>query len=284
MNILQKLSNHIESLFDTKIISIHPLSGGDINNVYRLDVTDSTAVIKLNDANQFPGMFATEAIGLQMLAEHSAFTIPKVLFEGEVESQSYLIIEHIDSANKTADFWKDFGHKLAYLHQQSAPYFGLEKDNYIGSLPQSNSKETNAVDFYIRQRIQPQIALAGEKGYDFTKISSFYKNIETIIPDEASSLIHGDLWGGNYMVDDQGQPCLIDPAVTYVPREMDIAMMHLFGGFDPTVFDIYNEAFPLESGWKGRIELWQLYYLLVHLNLFGSSYFDSINSIINRYT
>ena len=278
-----QFTNYIQSLFNKKIVSIYPLSGGDINDVYRLDFTDRTAVIKLNDANRFPGMFAAEAIGLQMLAELSAFTIPKVLFEGEVENQSYLIIEHIYSANKTADFWKDFGYKLAHLHQQSAPYFGLEKDNYIGSLPQSNSKETNAVDFYIRQRIQPQIALAGEKGYNFTKISSFYKNVETIIPDEASSLIHGDLWGGNYMVDHLGKPCLIDPAVAYGPREMDIAMMHLFGGFDPSVFDTYNEALPLESGWKDRIELWQLVYLLVHLNLFGSSYLDSVSSIINRY-
>ena len=277
------IKNHIESLFDKKIINIHPLSGGDTNDVYRLYFTDRTAVIKLNDANRFPGMFAAEATGLHLLAEHSTFTIPKVLFEGQVEGQSYLITEYIDSANKTFDFWEDFGHKLAHLHQQSAPYFGLEKDNYIGSLPQSNAKEITTVDFYIRQRIQPQIALAGEKGYNFTKISSFYKNVETIIPDEASSLIHGDLWGGNYMVDHLGKPCLIDPAIAYAPREMDIAMMQLFGGFDPIVFNEYNEAFPLENRWNDRIELWQLYYLLVHLNLFGNSYFDRVNSIISRY-
>ena len=278
-----QFTNYIQSLFNKKIVSIYPLSGGDINDVYLLDLNTTKVVVKINDADRFPGMFAAEAIGLQMLAEHSTFTIPKILFEGEVENQSYLIIEHIDSANKTADFWKDFGYKLAHLHQQSAPYFGLEKDNYIGSLSQSNAKETNAVDFYIRQRIQPQIALASEKGYNFTEISSFYKNVETIIPDEASSLIHGDLWSGNYMVDNLGKPCLIDPAVAYAPREMDIAMMHLFGGFDPSVFDTYNEALPLESGWKDRIELWQLVYLLVHLNLFGSSYLDSVSSIINRY-
>ena len=184
---LRNISNHIESLFDKKIISIHPLSGGDINNVYRLDFTDSTAVIKLNDANRFPGMFAAETIGLQMLGEHSTFTIPKVLFEGEVESQSYLIIEYVDSATKISGFWEDFGHKLAHLHQQSAPYFGLEKDNYIGSLPQSNAKETSAVDFYIHQRIEPQITLSISKGYEFVSLSSFYKNIASVIPDESSS-------------------------------------------------------------------------------------------------
>ncbi|RZS92268.1 fructosamine kinase family protein [Aquimarina brevivitae] len=274
---------HLEALFDQKVNSFQPLSGGDINEVFRLDIKDQRFVIKINNASRFPAMFEAETKGLQVLSNNSTFSIPEVLYEGVFEDQAYLVMPFIDSRSKAADFWEDFGLKLAALHKQTKPYFGLTHDNYIGSLPQYNSKEINAVNFYINQRIQPQIKLAQDSGFLFSGLASFYKNCSKIIPNEPSSLIHGDLWGGNYMVDQQGKPCLIDPAVAYAPREMDIAMMHLFGGFDPKVFHAYNEAFPLPSGWRDRLKLWQLYYLLVHLNIFGSSYFTSVREIIKNY-
>ena len=119
---------------------------------------------------------------------------------------------------------------------------------------------------------------------DSWRLLCIYSQISEEIPDEAPSLIHGDLWNGNYMVSNKGEPTLIDPAVAYAPREMDIAMMHLFGGFPQDVYSIYNEQFPLVENWKDRISLWQLYYLLVHLNLFGSSYLSQVKGIIKRYS
>ena len=160
---------------------------------------------------------------------------------------------------------------------------GLEKDNFIGSLPQYNYHCRSAADFYIEQRLQPQFTMAGQRGFVFDNLNACYRNMRDEIPNEASSLIHGDLWGGNFMVNEQGLPCLIDPAVAYASREQDIAMMHLFGGFDTQLFEIYNEEFPLQQGWKDRLPLFQLYYLLVHLNLFGDSYYQSVKRIVDKY-
>ncbi len=125
--------------------------------------------------------------------------------------------------------------------------------------------------------------MALQKGFSFSNIKRLYKNIYDEIPEESSSLIHGDLWNGNFMIDKNGMPALIDPAVSYASREMDIAMMHLFGGFDPILFETYNETYPLVNNWRDRLPLWQLYYLLVHLNLFGSSYYSRVKDVVDRY-
>lgn len=229
-------------------------------------------------------MFRAEKLGLEKLAEPGVIDVPKPLKTGEVDSQSYLILEHKESVTKKDDFWEDFGQKMAELHRQTNSHFGLEIDNYIGSLPQYNSKRNSAKEFYIEMRLAPQIEMARKNGFDLNIPESFYKNCENLIPSEAPSLVHGDLWGGNYLVNDKGQACLIDPAVAYAPRELDIGMMKLFGGFNESFFKAYNEAFPLEPGWKERIPLWQLYYLLVHLNIFGASYKSQVTSIIRKFS
>ncbi|MBT8318886.1 MAG: fructosamine kinase family protein, partial [Gramella sp.] len=176
------------------------------------------------------------------------------------------------------------GEQLAKLHKQSASSFGLKTDNYIGSLPQYNQHRKKASEFYVEMRLEPQIKMASENAYKLNISNKFYANCEEIIPDEPPALVHGDLWNGNYIVNSQGLPCLIDPAVAYAPREMDIGMMHLFGGFSTELFKTYNEIFPLRENWKDRLDLWKLYYLLVHLNIFGSGYQAQVNSIISRYS
>lgn len=130
----------------------------------------------------------------------------------------------------------------------------------------------------------PQFQLACENGYEFAQLDTFYKKLEQLIPEEKSSLIHGDLWSGNYLINAQDQPCLIDPAVSYAPREMDLAMMRLFGGFEHRLFLAYDKAFPLEEDWEERLQLWQLYYILGHVNLFGGNYYTSAKAIIKRYS
>jgi fructosamine-3-kinase len=230
-------------------------------------------------------MFEAESQGLRLLKTSNAFRIPGVIAFGETEEQSYLLLEYISPGNKNTNFNNTFGHQLAQLHQNTATSFGLDHDNYIGSLPQYNVCEIqNASQFYLEKRLEPQFELATKKGFSFKNLSSFYKNCTAEIPEEKPALIHGDLWNGNYLVDTNGKPCLIDPAVGYSSREMDLAIMHLFGGFPNQIFETYHETFPLSPGWKNRLDLWQLYYLLVHLNLFGGGYYNQVNTILKKYS
>ncbi|MEH6407164.1 MAG: fructosamine kinase family protein [Leeuwenhoekiella sp.] len=274
---------HISELHGFQIVDHKPLSGGDINEVYLLETKSEKLVVKVNDAEKFPAMFEMEKDGLNRLAEAKTLRIPEVIAVGEAEKLSYLILENVEKSPQITDFWEVFGDKIAKLHQNSSSHFGLEKDNYIGSLPQINAFNDNAASFYIEQRLEPQFKLALDKGYIFKDLSDFYNSIEKIIPDEPPALIHGDLWSGNFLIDDVGMPCLIDPAVAYAPREIDLALMQLFGGFDEQLFKTYNEVFPLENDWQERIKLFQLYHVLVHVNLFGGGYFSQAKSIMKQY-
>lgn len=278
-DILQKIA----SQNNLKLVESKPLSGGDINDVSLLKCKEGNFVVKRNDVSKFPRMFAAEAKGLKLLSESSNFKIPKVIGAGKIENSSYLLLEYISSGQPNSNFSELFAQKLSSLHKTTQKEFGLDHDNYIGSLPQKNDCRDSASDFYITQRLEPQFKMASERGFEFNNLKQFYKNVSEEIPNEPPSLIHGDLWSGNYMVSEKEQPVLIDPAVAFAPREMDLAMMKLFGGFSDEIFNIYNSAFPLKSGWKERISLWQLYYLLVHLNLFGLGYLSRVKFTVNKY-
>lgn len=267
-----------------KLENAKSLQGGDINEVFLLECGSEKYVIKINEASKYPNMFEAEALGLKLLQVTNSFKIPKIIAAGVEGKTSYLLLEYISTGSTYQVFWKDFAYCLVKLHQTTKNNFGLKHNNYIGSLQQINNIESSASDFYINQRLIPQFKIADELDFKFSSLERFFKNISEEIPDEAPSLIHGDLWNGNYMVSNKGEPTLIDPAVAYAPREMDIAMMHLFGGFPQDVYSIYNEQFPLIENWKDRISLWQLYYLLVHLNLFGSSYLSQVKGIIKQYS
>ncbi|CAL65264.1 fructosamine kinase family protein [Christiangramia forsetii] len=279
-NILQKITTD----FGKELSGFSNLTGGDINEVFLIESGSEKFVVKINDSESFPGMFEAEKLGLEKLLAPSVIDVPKPLKTGYVDSYSYLLLEHKSAATKSSDFLEIFGEQLARLHQQTSESFGLEKDNYIGSLPQYNSYKDSAAEFYIEMRLKTQIKMADEKGFQLNVKNSFYKNCMNLIPSEPPALIHGDLWNGNYLVNSVGKPCLIDPAVAYAPREMDLGMMKLFGGFDKTLFHTYNEVFPLQENWEERIPLWQLYYLLVHLNIFGSGYKSQVASIIKKFS
>ncbi len=230
-------------------------------------------------------MFEKEARGLEELRQSQSFKIPKVLHYGEIENSAYILLEKIESGKKGRGFWKNFAQNLAQMHRNTHSYFGFKEDNYIGSLPQYNQgASATLAGFYIKNRLQPQFKMAEQNGFTFGSLEPLYKAIENQFPHEPPTLIHGDLWSGNYMVGAAGQPVLIDPAVAYVSREMDLAMMRLFGGFPMSVYEYYNEFYPLQPGWEKRVELWQLYYLIVHLNLFGSTYQPSVTRIIDQYS
>lgn len=266
-----------------EIKQVTPLFGGSINNVYLLDTSKDKRVIKVNNAQQFPRMFEAEKEGLNALRNTNSIGIPKVFASGQIGDMAYLLMEYIPKGQESKSFWNQFAQELSELHQNTQPNFGLKHSNYIGSLKQENNTEATTGEFYIHQRIKPQVELAEKNGFQFKNKERLFTNISAEIPDERSALIHGDLWSGNYLVSENGKPYLIDPAVSYGPREMDLSMMKLFGGFPDEVFSIYNEVFPLKDGFESRIQLWQLYYLLVHLNLFGGGYLSQVKSIMDTY-
>lgn len=266
------------------LIESKQLSGGDINQVFKLKCSEGDVVVKINDALKYPEMFSAEAKGLKLLKTSDSFKIPEIIDNGRIENVSYLLLEYISSGRSNSNFWEVFGENLASLHKTTQKEFGLTHDNYIGSLPQKNNSCVLASEFYISQRLEPQFKIASENGFQFKNLHIFFKNISNAIPKESPSLIHGDLWSGNYIISENGEAVLIDPAVAFAPREMDLAMMMLFGGFPNEVFDVYNSIFKIESGWRERISLWQLYYLLVHLNLFGMGYLGKVKSIVSKYS
>ena len=224
---------------------------------------------------------------MQLLSAPNAIRVPKIIHSSKIDNQAFLLLEYIESGRATSDFWVNFGQQLAELHKNSNDYFGLDSSNFIGSLPQQNNQKNNWVDFFIEERIQPQIDLAVKhSAIDTSTISKFenlFKKLGHIFPTENPSLIHGDLWSGNYLADSENNPVIFDPSVCYGHREMDLAMSQLFGGFDRLFYTSYNESFPLENDFDDRVEIYQLYYLMVHVNIFGGGYLNSVNNILNRY-
>jgi protein-ribulosamine 3-kinase len=269
------------------LVNIRSLSGGCINNGYEFVTDDGSVFIKTNSAYRFPGMFQTEAEGLKLLAQSQSIRIPKVIEAGQFEDNAFLILEFIHNNPKKDDYWLDFGQKLAILHRNTAPFFGLDHDNYIGSLPQINHYNPSWPDFFISSRLQPLVKQAFSQGLADKELvrlfDQLYNRFDSLIPDENPALLHGDLWSGNVITDEHGQVCLIDPAIYYGHREADVAFSTLFGSFPDIFYQAYNENFPLEKNWQHRIDLFNLYPLLVHLLLFGSSYYGQLKCALSKY-
>jgi fructosamine-3-kinase len=262
------------------------VSGGSINEAYRIETAIGLFFVKTNDAAKYPGMFEAEKKGLKLLKENSKLKIPECITVAGNENDSIIILEYIESGMKDQNSWHLFAQQLAQLHRKTNDRFGLDHDNYIGSLKQSNFFHSSWAEFYIEERLSKQLKMA----YDDKKISSrllrsfdkLYQRLPDLFPVEHPSLLHGDLWSGNYMVTSEKQPCIYDPAVYYGHREMDIAMTRLFGGFPDEFYKAYNEHFPMEKKWEERMSLCNLYPLLVHVNLFGGGYVRELEIIVKR--
>ena len=269
------------------IQSVTSILGGSINFTFKITTNCGNFFLKWNNADAYPDMFATEAKGLKMLFETNSIVVPRVIMQETCEKFDYLVLNYIEQGTADKYFWNSFGKNLASLHRITNNYFGLDYDNYIGSLKQYNGKYTQWIEFFIEQRLEIQIKLAKDKGLcESTDVKHFYalfNRLEDIFPDEKPSLIHGDLWSGNYMVTQNGEPCIIDPAIYFGSREMDIAMSKLFGGFSKEFYSSYNYYFPLEKGWEERIDICNLYPLMVHVNLFGNAYLSQVRRFINKF-
>jgi protein-ribulosamine 3-kinase len=276
------IKTNLFSSLGIKITSHRPVHGGDINQAYCLE-GDNKYFLKLNDAGKFPNMFQKEAEGLNALGVAAGLKIPKVIKVGEVEDQQYLLLEWIENESATNSHWINFGQGLAKMHLQRQEYFGWVNDNYIGSLVQVNERCDTWSEFFTQYRILPLVKQLHDRGSfsktDVAIAERFCLSADTLFPEEPPSLIHGDLWSGNFIITGNNNVALIDPAVYYGHREMDIGMSKLFGGFPQIFYDAYNESYPLENGWNERLKYSQLYPLLVHAVLFGGHYVSQAKQV-----
>ena len=272
-----------EAAGEDHLRSVTSVSGGDISQAFRLTCDNGSYFLKLNDTTTCPGMFAAEAKGLRLIGDSA----PVVLAEGELGAVSFLLMRWIDSAENTPAAQTNLGRVVADLHRVTASEFGLDHDNYIGSLRQSNSFHADWTSFFIAERLQPLLKMAYNSGnIDAPLVGDFerlFGRLDHLFPHEPPALLHGDLWSGNYLIARYNLPVLIDPACYFGHREMDIAMSRLFGGFSPSFYASYHAHFPLQPGWERRVSLWNLYPLLVHVNLFGSGYLSQLKTSLNQW-
>ncbi len=264
-----------------------PVGGGSINQAYRIETGKYYFFCKINAITKYPSLFANEQKGLVLLAKQQVIRVPQVLAIGEAGDYQVLVLEWIEQGLRTDSFWKNFGEQLAALHQKKGAQFGLDTDNYMGSLPQYNTPATSWTDFFIHCRLQPQIELAlANRLLEPAHIKMFeklYVKLPDLFNEEPPCLLHGDLWSGNYLCSEDGWPVLIDPAVYYGHRSIDLAMTTLFGGFSEAFYASYHYHYPLPVNYRQQWGVCNLYPLLVHLNLFGKSYLADILHTIRNY-
>jgi len=253
-----------------------PVGGGCINAAFAVSDGAQRYFVKTHDAAH-AAMFAAEARGLALLAAANAIRIPQPVCHGTDAHSSWLVLEHVEFGSRTPAGEHALGHALAALHRHTAREFGLDHDNFIGSSPQPNAPCASWAAFWRDRRLGAQLALARENGLPSALIAQGERLMEAVPAllaghAPAASLLHGDLWGGNAAYAADGTPVIFDPAAYYGDREADIAMTELFGGFGPDFYQAYRDAWPLPAGYPSRRELYNLYHVLNHANLFGGGY------------
>lgn len=294
MALPSSLIEHLEALLSTKqgapvrIGDAVGVYGGSINDAYRLHTDHGLFFVKVNTADRFPSLFDAEVKGLALLRKADALPVVGVLGHGEVGDTTFLLLEYIAATDhESRDSQREFGRRLAKLHEHTNAHFGLDHDNYIGVLPQKNDPMKSWSEFLIGCRFEPLVKMARDHKRidpgDVVRFERLYARLPNWFPPEMPALLHGDLWKNNYIAAADGRAVLIDPAVYYGHREMDLAMTRLFGGFEPDFYEGYQAVSPLEKGWEDRVDLCNLYPLLVHLNLFGGSYGSRVNQVLRRY-
>ncbi len=287
MNLWQYISDHISQSLNKPFQIDHKqsLAGGSINSAYRINNKQGQQFfIKLNSAHLLP-MFEVEFDSLNELRQATEFHIPQAICLGTYESKSYLVLEYISMG--TQGDQQQLAYALAQLHKITAVEYGWWQNNIIGSTDQSNNKHSQWLDFWHYERLLPQINMLYNKGYQ-KQLQPLAEQLLDKLPtllgkhQPAASLLHGDLWSGNYAFNAQGQPTIFDPALYYGDRETDLAMTELFGGFSPQFYQSYNEFWPLDKAYAQRKILYNLYHILNHANLFGASYLNQALSMMQK--
>lgn len=269
------------------------VSGGDINDAYDLTLTNGTHVFM--KVNSEAALFSAEAAGLSAIAQTNAIGTPRLFCTGTAHGKSeyaFLLMEFIGHTGQIPNYWETFAKQLAAMHRADATGFvtggtyGFSEDNYIGARTQANAARDRWVDFFRDCRLEPQFADAAPylDATDQRKAAQLLKNLgKFLIEPEHPSLLHGDLWSSNFITGSDGRAWLIDPAVSVGHAEADLAMTELFGGFPRIFYDAYQKAAPLQPGYEKRRDLYNLYHLLNHLNMFGRSYLNPVRDILYRY-
>jgi len=288
---MQGIPLPIKSTLEEKLsFQIHDfefLSGGCISPAGCVHTNHGRFFIKWNKASAHPHMFSREADGLKLIAETKTVNVPEVILEGNAGNLSFLVLEFLEKSEAQDFLWAELGNTLAALHQHSQLGFGLYFSNYIGSLEQSNHLHSNWIDFFVEERLKKQVSLgvrSGKMGADLErKFELLYQKLPQLLPiPEKPSLLHGDLWSGNVVLANHA-PYLVDPAVYFGNREMDIAYSTLFGKFPEVFYQAYQETYPLPLGFQERIDLYNLYPLLVHVNLFGGNYVEEVKKVLQAF-
>jgi fructosamine-3-kinase len=276
--------HQLSKYFETPILNWQSISGGDISNSYKLQTKNYSVFLKTHSNK---ALLNAEYLGLLEIGKTKTIHTPRILHFGDLEHNSCLALEWIDSKPAHTKDYTKLGQQLAQLHQCSQEQFGFSISNFIGHLSQSNTYHSNWNDFYIEERLVPQLHLAKNKNLldekDFPSASKLKEKCNIYFQNITPSLLHGDLWSGNFFISKIGTPYIFDPSTYYGHSEIDIAMTKLFGGFDASFYKSYHELIPKDEFTDVRIELYQLYYLLVHLNMFGTSYYTSVKHIIQKY-
>lgn len=262
------------------------VEGGCINQCFRYQTSKGSVFVKIASDEVF-GMFEAEAVGLQELQAVQAVRVPVVLGVAKVENQALLALEWIDLKSTTSTSDAKFGAQLAQLHRTKKPLYGFKRGNFIGSTPQANLWSRDWLHFWRTHRFDVQLDLAVRNGADgpfmerAALLSALMDGFFTSYIPEAS-LLHGDLWSGNCAADARGAPVMFDPAVYYGDRECDLAMTRLFGGFSDEFYSAYQREWPMDDGWPQRVELYNLYHVLNHHNLFGGVYLAKAEAMVEK--
>ena len=284
---MERKLNHIAETIGERIKAFRPISGGDISRAFLLETSQNRYFLKINNHQEALVMFQVEKLGLETIYKTHTIAVPEVFYCGTFEKDAFLLLEYIEPKTPEKKDFERLGTQLAALHNISQTSFGFTSDNYIGRLFQSNKSHLNWEDFYCYERLLPQLKLSKSKellsNNEIPKITSLLNVLKDLSNNVTPSLLHGDLWSGNYIIATDGTPYLIDPAIYFGHNEVDIAMSKLFGGFDPFFYKAYQENYTYDENSKASIDLYQLYYLLVHLNMFGNSYYGSVKGILSRY-
>jgi fructosamine-3-kinase len=276
-----------------KLSEVRPVGGGCISHAVHVRTTNGAqAFLKYGAQPESPpGIFAAEARSLAVLHETQTVRVPSVIGVNDTQDVpfAWLLLEWLEPGPLTARSWETLGHSLARLHQFSHQDYGWSTPNFIGSLAQANEWTAAWSDFWRDQRMVPQLENAAHAGVlrapERARIHMLLARIGDLLQsddDDQPALLHGDLWAGNVHAVATGEPAIIDPASYYGHREVDLAMAALFGGFDRRFFDAYDEVWARASGHQRRRLVYQLYYLLVHVNLFGDSYLASTMSVVGE--
>lgn len=283
------ISASLEERLEISIQSDQSVSGGSINRAHKLETNQGVLFLKWNQSAP-DDFFEAEAKGLELLnSTDSGLRIPSVIAWKKPESGSpgFLLMEFIGEGSGNSSDSFQFGKKLATLHSTKTEKFGLTYDNYIGSLPQQNGLYDDWNTFFIEKRINPQLKMAIDSGKLSQGLLVNWKRLinqlNDLLPPTEPCLVHGDLWGGNYLFDKEGNGVLIDPAVYYGHPEMDLAFSRMFGGFSNSFYEGYESVNPLPAGFSERVPIYNMYPLLVHVNLFGGHYASQFERIISKF-